>query len=420
VLEALHRIFPADRMTAVTADLKEPARIVECLCQGDAQLEKQSLEKISRICRIPLVAEPPEFDLTALPPAINKEKLLRAGVSLEIEAGELRRYFCVSPELVSLSISGLEGKPFALAPYRAIARALRLSALKQEFPFLHSVALYDFIKEFLTLATQHAVAKATLTLRAGEKSSLYTLERESGERAEGCTALTGLESVVTNFLETPHEVVFKYLDEISRLATALPVVVSIGADGLFVFDFSGAKSMETMQASHTLAPVAVKQETSNTHNEPAVPEQSLIQAPQPSVSNASLNEASPPKVLVVEDSESFRRILSRFLTRHGIEVHSAENGSVALQLLSDGLRPDLILSDFHMTVMNGEEFIKALRRQSHLKDLPVIVLTSDSEAEAEITLISSGAQCLLRKDVDSRVLLAYVKRHLPSTIAEAA
>ena len=73
-----------------------------------------------------------------------------------------------------------------------------------------------------------------------------------------------------------------------------------------------------------------------------------------------------------------------------------------------------------MTVMNGDEFIGKLRARPHFATVPVLVLTSDGEADAEIKLITRGADCLLRKDVDSRILLAYVNRMLARVVEEAA
>jgi len=88
--------------------------------------------------------------------------------------------------------------------------------------------------------------------------------------------------------------------------------------------------------------------------------------------------ATPPRkpmILVVEDHDSARMALKKLLSSTGYDVIEAPNGSDALAQLASGPRPDLILLDLMMPVMDGWEFMKRQRRDWHLCTIPTIVLS---------------------------------------------
>ena len=82
-----------------------------------------------------------------------------------------------------------------------------------------------------------------------------------------------------------------------------------------------------------------------------------------------------PLILVVEDHDSARTALTKMLSSKGYDVAEAQNGSDALAQLATGPRPDLILLDLMMPVMDGWEFMKRQRRDWHLCTIPTIVVS---------------------------------------------
>ena len=82
-----------------------------------------------------------------------------------------------------------------------------------------------------------------------------------------------------------------------------------------------------------------------------------------------------PRILVVEDHDSARLALTKLLSSTGYDVDQAPNGSDALAQLATGPRPDLILLDLMMPVMDGWEFMKRQRGDFHLCTIPTIVVT---------------------------------------------
>ncbi len=87
-------------------------------------------------------------------------------------------------------------------------------------------------------------------------------------------------------------------------------------------------------------------------------------------------------VLIVEDDEAVRDAMREILEEEGYAISCAINGEEALRVLAEGARPKLILLDLMMPVMNGWELLRALRASATLAGIPVVVLSSLSNAEA--------------------------------------
>ena len=80
-------------------------------------------------------------------------------------------------------------------------------------------------------------------------------------------------------------------------------------------------------------------------------------------------------VLIVEDDATTRNGLADLLELEGFSVSRAENGLVSLSLLRAGLRPDAIVLDLVMPVMDGLRFLKTIRSTVHA-DIPILVMTA--------------------------------------------
>ena len=117
--------------------------------------------------------------------------------------------------------------------------------------------------------------------------------------------------------------------------------------------------------------------------------------------------ASPrrkPLILVVEDHDSARTALTKLLTSTGYDVVEAPNGSDALAQLATGPRPDLILLDLMMPVMDGWQFRQEQIRDAALADIPVIVVSAAGRERLE----KIHANAYLSKPVDLDELLGCV------------
>jgi CheY-like chemotaxis protein len=115
------------------------------------------------------------------------------------------------------------------------------------------------------------------------------------------------------------------------------------------------------------------------------------------------------RILVIDDDSDIREILSVVLASEGYEVASAVDGVAALAELQRNGRPSLILLDMMMPrLLDGEGFMKALRSEPGMADIPVVVLTAHPGARTKADELGA-AGCLL-KPVELAELLATVDR----------
>jgi putative two-component system response regulator len=116
-------------------------------------------------------------------------------------------------------------------------------------------------------------------------------------------------------------------------------------------------------------------------------------------------------ILVVDDEETNRLILSTILGEHYC-VHTLSDGAEALDYLMSNDHTELILTDVVMPNMDGFELTRQVKANEHLKDIPLLFLTSlDSPREEEYGL-SLGAADFIHKPISPPVVLARVRNHL--------
>lgn len=108
---------------------------------------------------------------------------------------------------------------------------------------------------------------------------------------------------------------------------------------------------------------------------------------------------TPICALIVDDSSVMRKIVERSLRQAGIElseVMEAGSGVEALAALEQK-KPDLILSDINMPAMNGLEFVKKLQDVAGMKDVPVVMITTEASEAHVVEALSYGAKGYIRK-----------------------
>ncbi len=88
-------------------------------------------------------------------------------------------------------------------------------------------------------------------------------------------------------------------------------------------------------------------------------------------------------VLIVEDEFAIAELLEMVLTDEGYRVLTAANGRQGLKRLAEGPRPDLIISDLMMPILDGAEMLRAMRETELQRDIPCIVMSSMPEANVQ-------------------------------------
>jgi two-component system chemotaxis response regulator CheY len=97
------------------------------------------------------------------------------------------------------------------------------------------------------------------------------------------------------------------------------------------------------------------------------------------------------QALVVDDSRAMRAILTRLLDGLGFDVAQAGDGQEALKVLAGGVRPDVILVDWNMPVMDGLTFIKQCRAHEEYRDIVLMMVTTESEQAQIVRALAAGA-----------------------------
>ena len=114
-------------------------------------------------------------------------------------------------------------------------------------------------------------------------------------------------------------------------------------------------------------------------------------------------------VLIVEDDELTRSMLSALLTKKGWQIRMAINGAEGLESVKE-ITPDLILLDLMMPEVDGFEFLKTLRTEEQWRGIPVVVLTARNLSETERNALASDAQNVLQKGAyDKDYLLEQIR-----------
>ena len=116
-------------------------------------------------------------------------------------------------------------------------------------------------------------------------------------------------------------------------------------------------------------------------------------------------------ILVVEDQADNRRILRDLLVNAGYELIEAESGEEAITAVT-ARRPDLILMDIQLPIMDGYEATRRIRLNPELKSIPIIAVTSYALAGDEAKALAAGCTAYVTTPFSPRALLAKVQEHL--------
>ncbi len=117
------------------------------------------------------------------------------------------------------------------------------------------------------------------------------------------------------------------------------------------------------------------------------------------------------KILVVEDESDIRNFVAKALTAKGYKVFEASNGYEGWHLLQK-VKPDIVILDIMMPVMDGMEVLKKIREHPEFKEMPVIMLTGKSEDKDILEGYSVGADYYITKPFDIKTVLIGVKMML--------
>ncbi|MGF1496076.1 MAG: PleD family two-component system response regulator [Elainellaceae cyanobacterium] len=113
-------------------------------------------------------------------------------------------------------------------------------------------------------------------------------------------------------------------------------------------------------------------------------------------------------ILIVDDSQTLRKMLSDLLRSNGMEVLEATNGSEAMQQIQDK-SPDLVITDLIMPEMNGYELCRWIRNEPTVRTVPILICSTKSEEFDRYWGMKQGADAYITKPFHPPELLKTVK-----------
>lgn len=117
------------------------------------------------------------------------------------------------------------------------------------------------------------------------------------------------------------------------------------------------------------------------------------------------------RILIVEDHEDNRRILRDLLTSVGYELIEAVNGVDGVTA-ANACRPDLILMDIQLPLIDGYEAARRIRSNPELRTIPIIAVTSFALSGDDTMAYEAGCAAYVTKPFSPRQLLATIRKHL--------
>jgi DNA-binding response OmpR family regulator len=131
--------------------------------------------------------------------------------------------------------------------------------------------------------------------------------------------------------------------------------------------------------------------------------------------NEQMNASKPKKILTVDDDEGIRSSISQRLELEGFETVWAKNGRVALDYMKamrDEDLPDLILLDYQMPIMNGQEFCHEKARTPRFANIPVVMMTAGGNLVNVMDKLQAGADGYMSKPMDDETIVKMVRHFL--------
>ncbi len=112
-----------------------------------------------------------------------------------------------------------------------------------------------------------------------------------------------------------------------------------------------------------------------------------------------------PNAMVIDDSKAIRMILTRSLSKLGFEACTAGNGQEALDILArQAPELDVFLVDWNMPVMSGYEFVQHVRRMPSYADVPLMMVTTETEMDQMIKAVEAGANEYVMKPFTDEII----------------
>jgi|GEM_PF-738808 len=418
LVRAMGRLVPRSVLREVVASSNDRRQWGVLAAAWVGVSEREFMEAAAQELKVEFHERVPTPEL-GKPPAETRTcltALRKVGAVPVMESGQIIRFIAVDPAEVR-SLPMYDGRtPVGLGTWSDIVRALDLAerrlaeeeAVRDQGVLQERSKLSESLVEMiLNEAAAHGACSVEIV--SSEERSSYQFTTKDGRCGVG-NIRRDVTGDINAFLGRFQGACFVS----SKRGEVL--VRSLGAAGNLRLSWG---EREAAGCSATSAPSLVSAEHRAPHqlalpgSEPlCLPLQKASDGTNESNQSDCVTPHTRLPVLVVDDNPMFCRVLERLLERDGFEPHFAPNGAAAWDKLSSTsvFQPRAIICDLHMPVMNGQELLDRIRGDARLSSVPFVMLTSDDDVHAELSLLARGADAFVSKSKDPRVLCAHIRR----------
>lgn len=413
--EVLKRFVPAReyrKLAMATPDRRHLFAVAAALL-GSTEFEL--MQKIGSQIGLFVVEHPVAMDLNHLAGCTMADLRSAAVVGLSGPEG-LVGCVCLDPAQVTQLPASVAKLPRYLGTWSGIARALDESerlwqAREAERQRKQGAVNRDMVEGVLgiVIADTLQFGAARLEIDCSQEDPIYRFRAADGRTGTG-SLNPQLRGVLREYCEQLSDA---GVEGRIRLPSGQNFDCMVGrtiVQGVYLIEERGGSTrLDTTaksRGSHTEAPVL------HTIDGGKAERRTMSQSSDPSMGiNRKSAKARRPRVLVLDDNEVFANVLERFLGRMEIEVIYQSDGGQITQRLKES-EADLLICDVHMPSVPGFEVVRIVRESDEYQDIPIVMLTSDSDIETEVRLLNGGADAFVSKSDDPRKLCAHVHRLL--------
>jgi twitching motility two-component system response regulator PilG len=345
----------------------------------------------------PVASTLPEARMTSLPPAVDAPVVVDVPTPVAVAQVVEPVVETIAELPTSIVVAASDVEPMESAAIEAVAPvALDVEAMTE-------VATND------QSTAEETSAEAATGFRPITEQELATTEwrrwvtgaaaptgdEASRERTEGEPARATAPSAESARL----------VNEVSeRLALALQRVLGQRADELVTKSGLSTTTVATTDVDPVSPPVVESKPSS-------LSDSTLEDAPGRGLSSLPVPEADAPRILVVDDSATIRRVVVDGLTRHGYHVFEAGDGVEGIREIATR-KPDLILLDITMPRLDGYRLCRLVKGHASTRHIPVVMLSGKDGTFDRLRGRLAGCSDYITKPFDSESLLAKVEQHL--------
>jgi len=120
-----------------------------------------------------------------------------------------------------------------------------------------------------------------------------------------------------------------------------------------------------------------------------------------------------PKILVIEDNEQNLYLITFILEKHGYQVIQARNGQDGIEKACQE-KPDLIILDIQLPVMDGYEVARRLKAKPEIRDIPIVAVTSYAMVGDRERILAAGCEGYIEKPINPETFVEQIEQYLPA------